>query len=41
MTKAFIASLEDKALIQSTESLVQKEREIVECLIWPRFLKIS
>jgi hypothetical protein len=34
MTKAFIKSLEDKALIKSTEALVQKEREIVESLIW-------
>jgi len=34
MTKAFIKSLADKALIKSTESIVKKERELVECLIW-------
>jgi hypothetical protein len=34
MTKAFIKSLNDSALIKSAEMIVQKEREIVECLIW-------
>src|SRR3990167_4749091 len=34
MTKAFVKALNDKNLIHSTETLVKKERSIVECLIW-------